>query len=208
METDQRVPVVFDAFWDVFRPLAWDEAAFDGLPNPADAVLHQLVTRAPASRWLDVQATPEREDAAALLRAALEAAADTLYDRYGDRPRPRWGKRHKVLFSHLTQNDALRALWRGPVSYPGYQATLSPARGDTARHSAAWRMVVDFSKTPPEGDGIYPGGQSGNPFSALYDLHLKPYVNFKYYDLKKPRRPQALQKDALARVVMTPSPAE
>ena len=207
METSDRVAVAFDAFWDAFRPLAWDETAFAGnMPHPADAVLHQLVTQAPGSRWLDVQATPDRrETASGLLRAALEAAADTLHSRYGDQPRPRWGQRHKVLFPHLTQTGALRTLWRGPVSYPGSQATLSPARGDTATHSAAWRMVVDFSESPPTGQGIYPGGQSGNPFSPLYDLHLKPYVNFKYYDLKKPRRPQALTGDALSRLELSPA---
>jgi len=206
MATDRRAPVLLDAFYRTLRPLAWDEAAFTGVPPPEDAVLHQLLTEAPRARWLDVQATPDRrEDAAGLLRAALEAAADTLSARYGDAPRPRWGTHHKVLFRHLTQNEALRSLWRGPVSYPGYDATLSPARGDTATHSAAWRMVVDFSSDPPTGRGIYPGGQSGNPFSPLYDLHLEPYVNFEYYDFRKPRRPGDLSdEDVLSRVTLKP----
>ena len=203
MATQLREPVLLDAFYRALRPLAWDEEAFEGVPAPEDAVLFDLLANTPSARWLDVQDTPQREQASGLLRSALEAAADTLQQRYGDRPRPRWGERHKVLFRHLTQTEALEALWRGPVSYPGYDATLSPARGDTATHSAAWRMVVDFSKTPPEGQGIYPGGQSGNPFSALYDLHLKPYVNFKYYRLKKLRHSEALD-EALGQVVMVP----
>jgi penicillin amidase len=201
-----RRVVGFDAFYRALRSLTWDEVTFSGeVPTPEDAVLHQLLAERPQSRWLDVQATPDRrEDATGLLRVALEAAADTLASRYGDRPRPRWGARHKVLFRHLTQNEALSALSRGPVSYPGYDATLSPARGDTATHSAAWRMVVDFSTDPPTGQGIYPGGQSGTPFSPLYDLHLKSYVNFAYYDLKKPRCPGALADGALARLELRP----
>ncbi|PSQ99329.1 MAG: hypothetical protein BRD48_04320 [Bacteroidetes bacterium QS_9_68_14] len=91
------------------------------------------------------------------------------------------------------------------MSYPGYDATLSPASGDTATHSAAWRMVVDFSGERPTGRGIYPGGQSGDPFSSLYDLHLKNYVRFKYYDLDKPRRPDSLAGGALARLELRPA---
>jgi hypothetical protein len=45
---------------------------------------------------------------------------------------------------------------------------------------------VDFSSGRPQGQGIYPGGQSGNPFSRRYDLHLPAYVSFDYYDLLKP----------------------
>ena len=48
---------------------------------------------------------------------------------------------------------------------------------------ASWRVVVDFSESPPLARGIYPGGQSGNPFSELYDAHLKKFVDFDYYPI-------------------------
>lgn len=202
--TDRRTPVAFDAFYQALKRLSWDEAVFAGARNPQDAVLIQLLEEDPAARWLDIRSTPEREDGPALLRAALAAAADTLAARYGG-PLPRWGAVHKVLFRHMTQNEALDALWRGPVAYPGYTATLSPARGDTATHSAAWRMVVDFSGERPQGVGIYPGGQSGNPFSPLYDLHLQAYVDFQPYRLKKPRRASDLSgENVLSRLRLVP----
>ncbi|MDA0874772.1 MAG: penicillin acylase family protein, partial [Bacteroidetes bacterium] len=61
--------------------------------------------------------------------------------------------------------------------------TLSPARTNPARFSASWRVVVDFSTSPPQARGIYPGGQSGNPFSTLYDSHIQKFLDFDYYPL-------------------------
>jgi penicillin amidase len=127
------------------------------------------------------------------LRHVLHAAADTLAARHEWDPAAwRWGDHHGVLFRHLTQNQQLEPLWRGPFPYPGFEATVSPARGRTATHSASWRVVVDFSTTPPTGYGVYPGGQSGNPFHpAFYDGHIDTYLNFEHYRLLNPSGPDA-----------------
>ncbi|MDZ4701210.1 MAG: penicillin acylase family protein [Rhodothermales bacterium] len=90
------------------------------------------------------------------------------------------------MFRHFTRSEALRTLWRGPFEYPGFASTLSPAGSRVTTHSASWRMVVDFSARPPVGYGVYPGGQSGNPFSALYDRHIETYLRFEHYPLFKP----------------------
>jgi len=50
-------------------------------------------------------------------------------------------------------------------------------------HSASWRVVVDFSSVPPSAFGIYPGGQSGNPFSVRYDSQVRTYLAFEYNPL-------------------------
>ncbi|PSQ99328.1 MAG: hypothetical protein BRD48_04315 [Bacteroidetes bacterium QS_9_68_14] len=56
-DRDSRRVAGFDAFYRALRPLAWDEAAFAGdVPPPEDAVLHEMLTETPQSRWLDVQA--------------------------------------------------------------------------------------------------------------------------------------------------------
>ena len=69
------------------------------------------------------------------------------------------------------------------MPYPGWKETLSPARGMEATHSASWRVVVDFSNGIPSAWGVYPGGQSGNPFSRHYDAHVDTFVSFGYYAL-------------------------
>lgn len=204
---DRPEPLVLDVFLARLRALAWDEEVFSNLPDPEDAQLVTLLTTDPDAPWLDIQATAPRETASGLLRHALEATADTLAARYGwDPAQWRWGDHHTVLFRHLTQSAPLRPLWRGPYAYPGFEATVSPARGRTATHSASWRVVVDFSAQPPVGYGVYPGGQSGNPFHPThYDGHLDTYLNFEHYRLLKPAAPQDLPAEQVAsRTAFTP----
>ena len=74
-------------------------------------------------------------------------------------------------------------------------------------HSASWRVVVDFSQQPPVGYGVYPGGASGNPFSAFYDVQVPAYVQFSYYNLLKPAAPEELDAAVVSsRLTLNPSP--
>ena len=191
---DRPEPLILDELMSALQRLTWDESVFDGVPAPEDAQIWHLLMNEPSSQWLDIQATAEREQADGLLRHAIEATADTLASRYGwGAENWRWGDHHKVVFQHITQSSTLRPLWRGPMEYPGFEATLSPARGRTTTHSASWRVIVDFSTSPPSGIGIYPGGQSGDPLHPThYDAFLRDYVNFEYNPLPMPSRPDQL----------------
>ena len=198
---DRPEPLVLKTFLDTLRALAWDEPAFDGVPNPEDAPFMELLRTTPQSRWFDVQATDPVEDAPALLAQALEATAATLAEQYGWSPAAwRWGDHHKVVFRHMSQTSALRPLWRGPLPYPGFAATVSPARGDTATHSASQRLIVDFSTDSPTGIGVLPGGQSGDPLDPqYYDTQIPAYVDFRYFPLRRPPTPDALPEDMVTR---------
>ena len=208
--TDRPEPLIMDVFLDRLRALAWDEPVFSNLPDPEDVQLLGLLQDEPTSTWLDITTTPERESGEDLLGHALQATADTLAARHGWRPPNwRWGDHHSVLFRHLTQNRQLEPLWRGPFPYPGFEATVSPARGRTATHSASWRVVIDFSTSPPTGYGVYPGGQSGNPFDpALYDGHIDTYLQFEHYRLLNPSQPADFALDAVESTVdLVPGPS-
>lgn len=198
---DRPEPLVLDEFMQALKRLTWDEDAFRGVPNPQDAQLRHLLRERPDSEWLDVQATPEREDASGLLARALDATADTLAARYGwDVENWRWGEHHNIIFRHLTQSEALRPLWRGPFEYPGFNATLSPARDRMTTHSASWRIVADFSTSSPTAYGVYPGGQSGNPLHPrFYDQHLPTYLGFEYNRLPMPSAPEDMPSDIRSR---------
>ncbi len=201
--TDRPEPLVMDVLLDRLRALAWDEPVFSNLPDPEDVQLLDLLENDPTSTWLDITSTAEQESGDALLRQAMQATADTLAARYGWEPKSwRWGEHHGVLFRHITQNRQLAPLWRGPYPYPGFEATVSPARGRTATHSASWRVVVDFSTAPPAGYGVYPGGQSGNPFDpSLYDGQIDTYLQFEHYRLLNPAAPTAFAPGAVAESV-------
>jgi penicillin amidase len=191
---DRPEPLAMDIFLSELRRLMWDEDAFEGEDLPEDAVLIRLVKTNPQSPWFDIQDTDPTEAASELVRQALVNAADTLYAAHGDDPSEwRWGDHHTVIFRHLTRSEQLKPLWRGPMPYPGFDATVSPARGRQATHSASQRLVIDFSGETTRAYGVVPGGQSGNPLHpSYYDDQLDTYVNFELYPLHLPETPGAI----------------
>ncbi len=195
---DSEAPIAMHLFLQHLRSLAWDEAVFAGMPVPKDMTLLHLLRQ--GSSWLDVARTPETEDASMLLAMALEETGKTLRQDFQD---PRWGNVHHVLLRHFTQNPGLRALWSGPHAYPGFDETISPGSELETTHGASWRMVVDFSRRPPEGYGIFPGGQSGRPLSRYYDLHVPSYLDFEHYKLHRPRNPGELP-EVSSRITLSP----
>lgn len=186
---DLRAPVLFSVWESLLREMVWDESEFDRR-SPSRARLYELLESDPASRWLDVVGTPGVETAPDVLRSSLVAAADSV-----SLDGPKWGEVHGLLLRHITGSAALRPLWRGPIPYPGYSETLSPGAGRTVTHSASWRVVLDFSADRIVARGIYPGGQSGNPFSGRYDASVQDFASFRLYDLHTPETPNELESD-------------
>jgi penicillin G amidase len=193
--TDSRMPVLFSVWDGVLQRMAWDESVFTGARRPIRSRLYHLLTERPESPWLDRVSTSETEDAAGLLAASLEAAADSV-SLTGET----WGEVHGLLIRHITGSAALRPLWRGPLPYPGYSETLSPGAGRTVTHSASWRVVLDLQGETVSARGIYPGGQSGNPFSRRYDDFVDDYVQFNHYALNTPSTPEDLGEGVLSRM--------
>ena len=241
MSVDREEPLLLHLFLGELNRLAWDEPEFrpadldtwgDSLhaavvmPIPSESRLFMLLRDRPDLSWFDIAHTPGLEDAAGLLRAALDAAAERLavmrtaepqgvpaedaervgVERDADQPM-RWGHHRQIVFRHLIGSSAFVPFGRGPFEYPGYRETLSPAGSPLSTHSASWRVVVDFDGEEPRGRGVYPGGQSGNPFSRLYDLHVQTYLAFEYHDLLKPGQPGELG-TAQLRGVTVAHPAE
>lgn len=172
------------------RRQVWDEmldTAQNLHGNPSDAMIYHLLLNAPNSRWFDRASTPERETAKDILRSSMNAALDSLVSRFGANPDAwTWGKKHNLVIRHLTRSDALKALWRGPYPFIGFQSTVLPAGSLMTTHSASWRMVVDFSEGKPVGRAVFPGGPSGNPFSKWYDSQIPTWLEGKLSTLHKP----------------------
>jgi penicillin amidase len=194
---DQSASLALDEYLSILKRLAWDEFLAQGVRLPREEQLYRLLTEDPESRWLDIASTDLKvETGPDLLRMAIEQTADSLRAKYGwDQEAWRWDLHHRLVIRHLTKSSALSALDVGPVSYPGFANTLSPAAGRTTTNSASWRMIVDFSSSPPVAFGVYPGGQSGNPFSRHYDSQVAMFTHFGYYRLGFPGSAHFAQED-------------
>ena len=219
MTVDRMEPVLLSSILDELSSLTWDEDEFAPVyeidasgdtisapyrvPLPNETRVLALLSEHPTSRWLDVVGTPEREDAAALLRLVLKRVTS----RHEDLEDLRWGDYRKIQFNYMISNPRFAKFGRGPFEYPGYEETLSPAGDPVSTHSASARLVVDFSTPSPRGWIVYPGGQSGNPFSRRYDLHLPTYLSFSHYDVLRPASPEGFGQSAPAwRSVAGPDP--
>ena len=208
---DQTGPLVLDAFLPILRTQMWDEDVFDDRPTPDDATLLALLKSNADARWFDVQSTAQTENAEQFLAHVLERTADSMASTYGWRPSDwRWGDHHKLVLRHLTGSEALRPLWRGPYEYPGFAATLSPARGSRVTHGASQRVIVDFSTSPPTGYGVYPGGQTGRPLDPyFYDTQIPAYLNGAYFRYRTAGHPDSLAAGAVrGRTTLLPTTNE
>lgn len=182
---DSPAPTVLRTFLRNLRAFAWDEPTFAGVLRPNDDLLWHVMRTLPEHRIWDVNTTEEVEHAGDLLRLVLEATHDTLTARFGSEPDDwQFANHGKILFRHVTR--ALDPFARGPFPYPGMTESLSPGGGSPTTHSGSWRVVVDFSTSPPQAWGVYPGGQSGNPFSRRYDAFLPTYLAFEHFRLVRP----------------------
>jgi len=166
---DNERAVLFEEAMRALRDLLWDELASDSgngsVVSPAEAVTASLLAT-PENPWWDDTRTPDRvETRDGILAAALARGYAAARGRYGDPDAGgwRWGSIRQANVWHPLRVAALSA---PALPIQGGPGTLNPLSG-TGTHGASWRMVVQLGPDIVAW-GVYPGGQSGNPFSAWY----------------------------------------
>lgn len=88
-----------------------------------------------------------------------------------------WYKVKNTSVNHLTK---LPAFSYTGLKIGGWGNAVNAVKGN---HGPSWRMVVQMGKEI-EAYGVYPGGQSGNPYSKYYASFLDNWVDGKYYKLQ------------------------
>jgi penicillin amidase len=123
------------------------------------------VLQDPNSRWFDNPGTEKIETRAEIVRAALDRAIDEVVRKTGRRTPSKWTW------------AAFRPTTLAHVSHlPGVGHDDLPAAGmehaifaNTGNHGPVWKMVVALGSKGPRAYGVYPGGQSGDPFSPHFE---------------------------------------
>jgi penicillin amidase len=168
---DDQHAVLFEAAMRQLSARTWDElTAANGrrVATPGGGILLNLM-QDPASVWWDDHRTSDvTEDRNAILSASLAAAWDSLITRYGTNRATdwQWGRVGATRIMHLL---GLAGFSEPSLAVQGGPSTLNPA--STGGHGPSWRMVVELGDSI-RAWGTYPGGQSGNPFSARYKDRL------------------------------------
>ncbi len=164
MNTDSPDARLFDWYYRELNSGMWDEPIFRNGVSPKDVRILELLEQDPSHVWFDRVDTPERETAEDVFRLALEYAATRwAEDDFAEVP---WGDVQTLQIQHITNAEPLRALWQEDMPFGGYRETLSPASRSPVTFSASWRDC-GLQRIAPIARGVYPGGQSGNPFSVV-----------------------------------------
>ncbi len=189
--------VLFEYAMDALTDRLWDELQTDatgaGRPRrvftPSSAVTAGLLHQ-PESVWWDDGSTPDTvEGRDAILAASLVAGLERARREHGapDSAGWHWERVRHINIYHLLQ---LPALSRLGIPVQGGPGNLNPASG-RGTHGASWRMVVEAG---PEmrAWSIYPGGQSGNPFSSRYADRVDAWSRGELEPVIFPGRPEEM----------------
>ncbi len=165
-------PSLFIEWYKEFENLVWDEFyiikgkdTFE-LRKPEPVVTISILKKDGENPWFDRKNTSIKETARELLVLAWNKAVKNLEKQFQSLEKAVWYQYRGTKVTHLAMIPAFSS---EPL-YHGGGSDIVNALGKTAGPS--WRMVVQLNDKNPEGYGIYPAGQSGNPGSRYYDNML------------------------------------
>ncbi|THD69160.1 penicillin acylase family protein [Robertkochia marina] len=179
-DIDDAGPSVFETWFDTLKPMLWDEFSNKdlALDRPFNFQTVRMLTEHPDDPFIDIEATPEKEDANDLFLASFKKAAAQIQEWSKEHGEYHWGPYKATYVGHLLQD--LPAFSRFNLPIGGNSGIVNATSED---HGPSWRMIVELSD-PPKAMGIYPGGQSGNPGSKHYDDFIDRWAAGEYLELE------------------------
>jgi penicillin amidase len=179
-EADRTAPTIFETWWSLLRNDIWDE--FEDLPyaayEPSNYNTYYLLKNRPELSYFDNKKTNQIETPTILIRDTFKKTIDSLEN---------WkSKTGKELVWYEYKNTTVQHLLRIPafsksgVKIGGYSGIVNAA---SRQHGPSWRMVVEMTPNGPNGFGVYPGSQSGNPGNPTYGSMIDSWASGKYYPL-------------------------
>jgi penicillin amidase len=168
---------LFTIWWNQITDLTWDELRNYTfyLHAPDEYVLLKMIVEEPSSIYFDRMETPQKENAADIIREAF-IIASKVYEERKRTSSVKWADCNPVSIMHPTNIPALSEMHIPSAGCPEAINAISENWGPS------WRMIVELGEEP-KAYGIYPGGQSGNPGSPYYDNFIKDWNQSKYYPL-------------------------
>lgn len=173
-------PVFFELYLKHLRKSTYDE--LESLQEkiavmmPKDWVLFKMITQQPNNPLFNIKKTSSIETAKDIQMLSFILAAKEMDSLLTVDPNIRWGTFRPLDINHLTRVPAL--------STQNLEADGCPdainAKGNA--FGPSWRMIVHQTK-PLEAYGVYPGGQSGNPFSPYYKNMISDWLEGRYHTL-------------------------
>lgn len=189
---DLKAPIAFDEWFKRAAKLTFDELAEADNERafyPDDWRFLELLETFPTDSIFDLRSTPERETAKDMITRAFRETTRELAAGWDD-PDFTWSDYKSTEIRHMAN---LPGMGSGKLAVGGYGEAPN-AISRTAGPS--WRMIVELG---PEirGQGVYPGGQSGNPGSKYYDNMIGMWSRGEYQELFFMKTPDDRRKPVL-----------
>ncbi|MBA2423333.1 MAG: penicillin acylase family protein [Chitinophagales bacterium] len=162
---------LFDLWWNYIKSLIWDdELGIKDMRYPGTEISLKTVMLNINRQWIDNKNTEKIETLNDVVNQSFRLAYDSLNSSFGSE----WNQWqwYKLKSTHVNHLLRIPAFSYSDIKTGGGKLMVNATSGD---HGPSWRMVVEL-KTKPQGYGIYPGGQSGNPGSPYYDNMLSMWA--------------------------------
>lgn len=179
---------LFSNIWD-------DEFIVKDVPmrQPSRDRTIQLITKTPHARWFDNVNTSKKETIQDLMTEAFKYTCDSLEKKYGPIGKNwQWGN---IKGTHVPHLAKIPGFGSKVLHIGGSKSTINAL---SESNGPSWRMIVELGKSP-KAQGVYPGGQSGNPGSPYYDNMIKTWAKGHLYDLNYMHSPT----DQSAKIIST-----
>ena len=179
-DPDKIAPTIFQQWWDTLYTDIWqDEYIQKGLDSqwPEEYTTIALLKSYPNFSFFDDLNTPERENRRKLIERSFRATLAKLNADYGNPEYWTWGSYKGTSIRHMARLSPQLGRFNLPIG--GFREILNA----TSKYKGpSWRMVVSMGDRI-QAEGIYPGGQSGNPSSPFYDNGVDEWVEGNYFPL-------------------------
>ncbi len=185
-DPDQMGATIFERWVRELRLAIWEDDFPSQDPKkpmllPSRDRTWVMLQKQPTAKWFDDNRTPNKvETANEIVITSFKATLDSLAAKHGPiNPTTwNWGIAKNTTIRHLV--PLFSAFSRTGV-YNGGGGNIVNATKEG--HGPSWRMVVELDKSWPKAYGLYPGGQSGNPGSALYDNMIDKWAKGELNEL-------------------------
>lgn len=166
-DANSEAATIFQVWWSLLYSSIWKQK-LGSYPN----ALYPLPER---TMQLMLNDKSKLGDVDKLVVSSYKKTVDSL-DKLKQNGGLEWYKVKNTTITHLAK---LKPMSVANIQNGGWGNTVNAMKGN---HGPSWRMVVEM-KEVPEGYGVYPGGQSGNPGSKYYSSFVNKWAKGEYYRL-------------------------
>jgi penicillin amidase len=198
---DKTEPVFFEIYMKNLRSNTFEEiySLMENMsvPIPKDWVLYRNIVSDPLNEIFNIKKTSTIENAENIQKLAFFKTIREVDSLMTINKNLTWGSYNPLNIFHPTRLPALSA---NNLSADGCPDAIN-AKGNS--FGPSWRMIV-HQKMPIEAYGVYPGGQSGNPFSPYYKNMVDDWIDGRYHLLNKDISQEELSKKKVKKIIVSP----